>query len=142
MNALRKLFIALLVCFVVAFCASGFNLSELASAVGISGQYDSGYDAGYQDGLELGTESGYKNGYEAGYNDGLNDAKSLYRLQTSSQQSSSVSKSSSSSSASYVYVTDTGSKYHKAGCSYLKSSNKITLSDAKNWGYTPCSRCY
>lgn len=41
-----------------------------------------------------------------------------------------------------VYVTDTGSKYHNAGCSYLKSSNPMPLSDAKSSGYTPCSRCH
>ncbi len=40
-----------------------------------------------------------------------------------------------------VYVTNTGSKYHNAGCSYLKSSNPISLSDAISAGYTPCSRC-
>lgn len=42
-----------------------------------------------------------------------------------------------------VYVTNTGKKYHKAGCSYLKqSSNPIALNDAIARGYTPCSRCY
>lgn len=40
-----------------------------------------------------------------------------------------------------VYVTDTGSKYHQSWCSYLKSSNPISLEDAINQGYTPCSRC-
>ena len=47
-------------------------------------------------------------------------------------------------SASYdptVYVTDTGSKYHNAGCSYLKSKHDIRLSVAIDMGYTPCSRC-
>lgn len=41
-----------------------------------------------------------------------------------------------------VYVTKTGSKYHQAGCRYLsKSQIPIRLSDAKNSGYEPCSRC-
>ena len=40
-----------------------------------------------------------------------------------------------------VYVTNTGSKYHVAGCSYLRSKNSITLADAKTQGYSPCSRC-
>jgi competence protein ComEC len=41
-----------------------------------------------------------------------------------------------------VYITKTGEKYHSAGCSYLKKSKiPIELSDAKNSGYTPCSRC-
>ncbi len=43
----------------------------------------------------------------------------------------------------YVYVTDTGSKYHRAGCRYLwNSSHKIKLSSAKSIGYTACSVCW
>ncbi|HHV30292.1 MAG TPA: MBL fold metallo-hydrolase [Clostridium sp.] len=41
-----------------------------------------------------------------------------------------------------VYITKNEEKYHAAGCSYLrKSSIPIELFDAKNSGYTPCSRC-
>jgi len=41
-----------------------------------------------------------------------------------------------------VYITKTGSKYHRAGCRYLsKSSIPISLEDAKARGYTPCSVC-
>ncbi|WP_428940584.1 phospholipase D family protein [Fontivita pretiosa] len=41
-----------------------------------------------------------------------------------------------------VYVTRTGSKYHSAGCSYLRrSAIPMDLKDAKAQGYTPCSRC-
>lgn len=40
-----------------------------------------------------------------------------------------------------VYVTDTGSKYHREWCSYLKSSNPITKEKAIEQGYEPCSRC-
>jgi hypothetical protein len=41
-----------------------------------------------------------------------------------------------------VYVTDTGTKYHKAGCSYLNhSSTAISLCEAKSRGLGPCSRC-
>ena len=42
-----------------------------------------------------------------------------------------------------VYITASGKKYHKAGCSYLKQSKiAITLQQAKEQGYTPCSRCW
>lgn len=42
-----------------------------------------------------------------------------------------------------VYITNTGEKYHSAGCQYLsKSKIPISLSDAKAEGYTPCSRCH
>ena len=42
----------------------------------------------------------------------------------------------------YVYITKTGSKYHKSGCRYLRSSKiKVKLSEAKAKGLEPCSVC-
>lgn len=42
-----------------------------------------------------------------------------------------------------VYVTNTGEKYHKAGCRYLsRSQHAISRSDAQSKGYTPCSVCH
>ena len=42
-----------------------------------------------------------------------------------------------------VYVTRTGKKYHRAGCSYLRTSSiPMPLKDAKAKGYTACSRCH
>lgn len=42
-----------------------------------------------------------------------------------------------------VYITDTGSKYHRDGCQYLsKSQIAISLSDAKSQGYEPCKKCH
>ena len=41
-----------------------------------------------------------------------------------------------------VYITQSGSKYHTQDCSHLsKSSIPITLSQAKEQGYEPCSVC-
>jgi competence protein ComEC len=41
-----------------------------------------------------------------------------------------------------VYKTATGTKYHKAGCSYLsKSSIPLLKSEAVAAGLTPCSKC-
>ena len=40
-----------------------------------------------------------------------------------------------------VYRTATGKKFHRAGCSYLKSEFEITVEDAKKTGLTACSRC-
>ena len=41
-----------------------------------------------------------------------------------------------------VYVTETGTKYHCAGCQYLKDSSfEISLDEAKAKGYTRCSKC-
>lgn len=50
--------------------------------------------------------------------------------------------SSSDDQSETVYVTNTGSKYHSAGCRYLKKSQiPISLSEAKRQGYTACSVC-
>ncbi|MEA4947085.1 MAG: hypothetical protein VB058_05930 [Oscillospiraceae bacterium] len=41
-----------------------------------------------------------------------------------------------------VYITKTGECYHSYGCQYLKKSCiAISLSDAVNQGYRPCSKC-
>lgn len=41
-----------------------------------------------------------------------------------------------------IYITDTGTKYHRAGCRYLNDSQRaVTCSWAKSNGYTPCSVC-
>ena len=41
-----------------------------------------------------------------------------------------------------VYVTKTGSKYHRSSCHHLKKSKiRTTKSEAKNNGYTACSHC-
>jgi endonuclease/exonuclease/phosphatase family metal-dependent hydrolase len=41
-----------------------------------------------------------------------------------------------------VYITETGTKYHLAGCQYLsKSKIPITLREACAKGYSPCSVC-
>lgn len=41
-----------------------------------------------------------------------------------------------------VYITDTGSKYHRSGCRYLsRSRHAISRSDAQSAGYDACSVC-
>lgn len=85
--------------------------------------------------------------------------KSFIKVTHSSSKSSSSSKNttsnktnsnnnsnsnnSSSSNVTWVYVTETGTKYHKDGCRYLSQSKiKKKLSDAQAEGYEPCSVCY
>ena len=41
-----------------------------------------------------------------------------------------------------VYITKTGGKYHRDGCSYLKKSKiQTTLYEAVQRGYEPCKVC-
>jgi len=52
-----------------------------------------------------------------------------------------TTKQSTSDEDVIVYVTKTGSKYHRAGCKYLKKSQiPMKLSEAKK-RYSPCSAC-
>lgn len=58
------------------------------------------------------------------------------------KSSSGSSSSGSSSSSDTVYITDTGEKYHRGSCRYLKKSKySISRSKAKSRGYAPCSVC-
>ena len=45
------------------------------------------------------------------------------------------------SNETIVYRTRTGKKYHTYGCSYLKSIIETTVSEARQMGLEPCSRC-
>lgn len=50
--------------------------------------------------------------------------------------------SSSTNNTYTVYITKTGKKYHRAGCSSLsKSQISINKNDAISQGYTPCLKC-
>lgn len=79
-----------------------------------------------------------------GQSDNSNDSSDyLYATSEQRQQNGFVQSTAPSQPQTYtVYVTATGSKYHRAGCSYLKSSRAISLADAIAAGYTPCSRCW
>jgi len=51
-------------------------------------------------------------------------------------------KASDKSEDTIVYITRTGKKYHREGCSALKRSKiPITLKEANERGYTPCALC-
>lgn len=57
-------------------------------------------------------------------------------------QSNNSSASSSNTNELTVYITNTGSKYHRSGCRYLsRSKHAISISDAQARGYDACSVC-
>lgn len=60
-----------------------------------------------------------------------------------STSSSTVTTTAQNTNSAIVYVTNTGKKYHKPSCSYLKKSKiEMSLSEAQSQGYTACSKCY
>lgn len=51
--------------------------------------------------------------------------------------------STNAPSSGYVWIPNTGSKYHKTStCSGMKNPSEVTVKEAKNAGYEPCSKCY
>lgn len=78
-------------------------------------------------------EEGYEDGYYEGYTKGLARGRRLgSRTTTPALTQDTVT----------VYVTRTGEKYHRSSCSYLSQSKiAISLEEAIEDGYTPCSRC-
>lgn len=57
--------------------------------------------------------------------------------------SSGSSSNSSVPTSGYVWISRTGSKYHRtSSCSGMNSPKKISINDAKKRGYTPCKKCY
>lgn len=43
----------------------------------------------------------------------------------------------------YVWIPNSGIKYHRrSSCSNMKNPSKVTISEAKSLGFTPCGKCY
>lgn len=62
---------------------------------------------------------------------------------STSKPTATIKVSAASNEETYVYISASGSKYHKkSNCSNMKSATKITLKTAKQRGYQPCSKCY
>ena len=126
-----------------------------AASVDVTSQLDEKHTEGYAEGFDNGYQAGYENGKKDGRAEAKEEAaeeerddtedsgsSGTYRPYSSSGASDSSGSSSTSSSGTTVYVTDTGSKYHRYGCQYLREScHGMTLSQAKQAGYTACSRC-
>lgn len=59
-----------------------------------------------------------------------------------SDEASVVEATEPDNSQVIVYYTNTGSKYHFAGCHTLKSSHETTIAKAKARGLKPCGVCH
>lgn len=123
--------------------------SGQAAAPAQSGEdYQSGVSAGYEQGYAQGLEAGYAEGYEAGL------AEAQAATQADEEPFGEAAAPDTVLAAApelelepadggvIVYVTKSGTKYHREGCSYLSDSKTaLTLAEAKEKGYAPCSRC-
>lgn len=102
----------------ILFCLT-FAVASCVVTYNIS--YKHGYDTGNADGYNKGYNIGYNKGYDKGYED---------------------NRPRGSDGSPIVYVTKSGTKYHKEKCDYLANSSvEISREQAENKGYTPCSKC-
>lgn len=86
-------------------------------------------------------EDGYKLGYADGYKSGSSRAGKTI-TKTFSHPSAASPSPAPQPKEKTVYVTRTGTKYHKGSCQYLRDSKiEIPLSEAIANGYTACSVC-
>lgn len=75
------------------------------------------------------------------YNSSGESSKNTYYSDTTRQNYTTYNNYEDEDSQT-VYITDTGSKYHRSGCQYLRSSHHaISKSNAISRGYGACSRC-
>lgn len=84
-----------------------------------------------KDGNSENVAASYETGYQAGYEAAQEELKATKK----------PSQSGTVQSYTYVYVTKSGEKYHRGTCRYAENAEAITLSDAIDKGYTPCSVC-
>lgn len=107
---------------------------------------ETGYEAGYaemQAKLQDIRETSYDQGYDDGY--AARDLEEHYTIDWDKAEASAKEKDQQQYDAmsETVYITNTGEKYHRYGCQYLRKSQiAISLDDAISRGYTACSRCW
>ncbi len=79
---------------------------------------------------------------ESSYSETLTSTEEFVKEDSSTVHSAEEAPVTNKNIGVEVHITETGKKYHSAGCQYLKKSDiPISLEDAKNRGYEPCSKC-
>lgn len=98
-----------------------------------------GYNCGEPDGVVGNTTKTAIKKYQK--NKGLKSTGTVNKSLLKSLKIKANKISTSTKKEITVYVTETGSKYHRAGCRYLWNSKiPMKLSEAKKY-YNPCSVC-
>ena len=133
-----KKLIALLLMSVLLLSGCGYTESDLAA------EWEAGYAQGKAD--------GYTVGYDEGFAASASQSFSIQQETTQTEEPAVVepdpepkpetTTESSGQEEITVYVTDTGTKYHRSGCGSLwNSSHERNLSQAISQGYGPCGNC-
>lgn len=73
--------------------------------------------------------------------DAVSETETTTETDITAEANTTAETSDSSDNTVMVHITDTGTKYHNAGCRYLKSDTEVTLEEAKARGLSPCGVC-
>lgn len=115
--------------------SKGYDAGE---AKGHAEGYDEGYKAAYAEQADIGTEDQYRAGEAPQSSSGESSPAPAPEPESESEPAPAEPDATTVA----VFVTNTGGKYHRYGCRYLRESkNNISLAEAISRGYEPCSVC-
>ena len=136
-----KKLIALLLMSVLLLSGCGYTEDDLAA------EWEEGYAQGKSDGYTVGYDEGFAAGtseffaFHQGVVENQEGAEEPVQQEAQVSEPETTTESSGSEEIT-VYVTDTGTKYHRSGCGSLwNSSHERSLSQAISQGYGPCGNC-
>ncbi len=149
----RARFIAACVAIILIAGGLGFACFNFyTSDDDLAAEWEAGYAQGKSDGEGAAYDNGYNKGHSEGYDEGYLAACIDYDIEefwagtedhiVVPEPEPEASTESSGQEEITVYVTDTGTKYHRSGCGSLwNSSHERSLSQAISQGYGPCGNC-
>lgn len=108
----------------------------------LAAEWEAGYAQGKADGHSLGYDEGFAAGASQSFSAQVEEPVQQEVQEPEPEPEPETTTESSGSEEITVYVTDTGTKYHRSGCGSLwNSSHEKTLSEAIAAGYGPCKNC-
>ena len=142
-----KIILTIVMTFIITLCTACESTDDrMSRELDIKEEaYDEGYQAGYeaaQDDYNVfdgSYDDGYEKGMEAGYDIGYSDACAEFDTNDTSY----TETENTSQTSDMVYVTCTGSKYHRENCGFVKNKNDTTSMPKEEAEKIclPCNRC-
>lgn len=139
----RARFIAACVAIILIAGGLGFACFNFyTSDDDLASEWESGYAQGKSDGYTVGYDEGFAAGASQSFSAQVEEPVQQEVQEPEPEPEPETTTESSGQEEITVYVTDTGTKYHRSGCGSLwNSSHERSLSQAISQGYGPCGNC-
>lgn len=139
----KRSFIALVLVFTMSIGGFIFACCNVfATEDDLAAEWEAGYAQGKADGHSLGYDEGFAAGASQSFSAQVEEPVQQEVQEPEPEPEPETTTESSGSEEITVYVTDTGTKYHRSGCGSLwNSSHERSLSQAISQGYGPCGNC-